>query len=226
MGLFFGILIHLSIVVLVVGTAVRIYTYASTPAPLRIPLTPAPMTTAGVVLRQLKEVLLFRTLFKSSRWTWLFGWLFHVSLGLVILRHIRYAFDTLPQWATMLDPVYPYASIVMIIALMGLWARRLFVDRVRYISAVSDHLMLILLLLIGISGVLMKSVGERDLVAFKHYLVSLFTTSWLPLNVDFWLLLHLSLVLLLMLIFPFSKLLHAPGVFFAPSRYQSDKQGN
>jgi len=33
---------------------------------------------------------------------------------------------------------------------------------------------------------------------------------------------HLGLVASLMIIFPFSKLLHAPGVFFSPSRNQSD----
>ena len=33
---------------------------------------------------------------------------------------------------------------------------------------------------------------------------------------------HLALVALLMLIFPFSKLLHAPGVFFSPTRNQVD----
>ena len=36
----------------------------------------------------------------------------------------------------------------MILGLVGLWARRFLVDRVRYISAPSDHLMLLLLLLI------------------------------------------------------------------------------
>ena len=39
---------------------------------------------------------------------------------------------------------------------------------------------------------------------------------------DFILLLHLSLVLLLMIIFPYSKLLHAPGLFFSPTRNQPD----
>jgi nitrate reductase gamma subunit len=36
------------------------------------------------------------------------------------------------------------------------------------------------------------------------------------------LLLHLALVAVLMIIFPLSKLLHAPGVFFSPSRNQVD----
>jgi nitrate reductase gamma subunit len=35
-------------------------------------------------------------------------------------------------------------------------------------------------------------------------------------------LVHLSLVLILMFIFPVSKLLHAPGVFFSPGRNQVD----
>ncbi|MBX2823199.1 MAG: nitrate reductase, partial [Gammaproteobacteria bacterium] len=34
--------------------------------------------------------------------------------------------------------------------------------------------------------------------------------------------LHLLLVVILLLIFPFSKLLHAPGLFFSPGRNQID----
>jgi nitrate reductase gamma subunit len=43
-----------------------------------------------------------------------------------------------------------------------------------------------------------------------------------PLPADPLLLLHLLLVAALMIIFPFSKLLHAPGLFFSPSRNQAD----
>jgi hypothetical protein len=46
--------------------------------------------------------------------------------------------------------------------------------------------------------------------------------NWQPLPADPVLLVHLSLVLILMFIFPVSKLLHAPGVFFSPSRNQVD----
>jgi len=33
---------------------------------------------------------------------------------------------------------------------------------------------------------------------------------------------HLGLVAALMIVFPLSKLLHAPGVFFSPTRNQAD----
>jgi nitrate reductase gamma subunit len=36
------------------------------------------------------------------------------------------------------------------------------------------------------------------------------------------LMIHLGLVITLMIIFPLSKLLHAPGVFFSPTRNQVD----
>ncbi len=43
-----------------------------------------------------------------------------------------------------------------------------------------------------------------------------------PLPADPLLAVHLGLVALLMIVFPFSKLLHAPGIFFSPTRYQND----
>ena len=36
------------------------------------------------------------------------------------------------------------------------------------------------------------------------------------------LLVHLALVALLMIVFPISKLMHAPGLFFSPTRNQAD----
>jgi nitrate reductase gamma subunit len=46
--------------------------------------------------------------------------------------------------------------------------------------------------------------------------------DWQPLPTHLGLLVHLFLVILLIAIFPYSKLLHAPGVFFSPGRNQAD----
>ena len=48
------------------------------------------------------------------------------------------------------------------------------------------------------------------------------SNSLTPMPSDLILIVHLSLVILLMIIFPFSKLLHAPGIFFSPTRNQVD----
>ncbi len=223
----FAVLFYAATVLLVIGLARRISLYWKTPAPLKIPTTPAPVTQGGVVLRMFREVVFFESLFKSTKWTWLFGWLFHIALFAVLFRHLRYftEIEWLMGLVTFVSPLVKYLAFAMIIGLLGLWARRLFVDRVRYISAPSDHLMLILLLLIGISGAMTTFVAHTDVVAVKGFFRALmyFNFSEMPnLPADPFMVVHLFLVALLMIIFPISKLLHAPGVFFSPTRNQID----
>ncbi len=216
-GLFYG-----ATVVLVAGVALRIYGYARTPAPLKIPTTPAPTTATGVALRMAREVVFFESLFKASLWTWLFGWLFHAALALVLVRHLRYFVQPAPAWLEYLQPFGVYAGFAMVAGLAGLWVRRLAVDRVRYISTPSDHLMLALLVLIGASGLAMKYVAHTDIVAVKAFFLGLLAFEVRDLPADPALLIHLTLVAALAIVFPFSKLLHAPGLFFSPSRNQRD----
>jgi nitrate reductase gamma subunit len=122
----------------------------------------------------------------------------------------------------LVQPFGIYGGMAMVAGLAGLWARRLLVDRVRYITGPSDHLMLGLLVLIGLTGLGMTFVFHVDVVAVKQFFRGLLSFNLSPLPADPLLLLHLLLVAGLMIVFPFSKLLHAPGLFFSPSRNQVD----
>ena len=208
--------------ILVAGLAIKIAQYARTPVPLKIPTTPAPVTRVGVAGRLVREVVLFESLFKASKWTWLFGWIFHAALLVVLVGHLRYF--TEPVWSpiALVQGIVPYAGIAMIAGLAGLWARRFLVDRVRYISTPSDHLMLALLVAIGGTGVAMRFGIHTDIVALKAFALGLVRFDWQPIPSDAVLLLHLGLVAALMAVLPFSKLLHAPGLFFSPTRNQAD----
>ncbi|MCR4297315.1 MAG: respiratory nitrate reductase subunit gamma, partial [Gallionella sp.] len=195
---------------------------ARTPAPLKIPTTPAPITKAGVVLHMAREVVLFESLFKANLWTWSMGWLFHASLALVLLRHLRYFTEPVWDWVAFIQPFGVYAGLTMLLGLCGLWVRRLFVERIRYISTPSDHLMLALFIGIAASGLSMKFVAHTDVIAVKSFFLGWMQFSVQPLPADAPLYLHLIMVASLLVIFPVSKLLHAPGVFFSPSRNQTD----
>ncbi len=219
---FYTGLFYFAALVLIGGVAYRIYEYSRTPAPLKIPTTPAPTTHAGVAYRMAREGVLFESLFKSTKWIWIFGYLFHFGLLLVLLRHIRYFQEPVWFWVEFIQPFGKYASFMMVAGLAGLWARRFLVDRVRYISTPSDHLMLALLVGIGLSGMLMTFVAHTDIVALKAFILGLMVFEWQPVPTDVVLLAHLAMVALLMIIFPVSKLLHAPGIFFSPSRNQAD----
>jgi nitrate reductase gamma subunit len=218
----YTLLFYLATVLLVAGLARKIYIYASTPSPLKIPTTPAPITRTGVTFRMFREVVFFESLFKSTKWTWLFGWVFHAAMLVVLLRHLRYFTDPVWWWVDLIQPFGIYAGFGMLVGLLGLLARRIFVDRVRYISAPSDYLMLLLLLGIAGSGLLMKYVAHTDIVGVKAFFLGLMTFNMQPIPDNLVLLAHLAMVAVLMIIFPISKLLHAPGVFFSPTRHMVD----
>lgn len=218
----YAILFYAATLLLIAGVVHKIIIYSKTPAPLKIPTTPAPLTKSGVAWRITKEVTVFQSLFKSNKWIWLFGWVFHVALALVLMRHLRYFQEPVWTIVQLIQPFGKYAGFAMIAGLAGLWARRFLVDRVRYITSLSDHLMLALLIAIGLSGLAIKYLAHTDIVALKAYMLGLMRFDLQPLPADTFVLIHLSLVIILMVVFPISKLLHAPGLFFMPSRNQVD----
>jgi len=218
----FAILFYFATLVFIVGLISRISVYTRTPAPLKIPTTPAPITTGGVVIRMMREVVLFESLFKANLWTWGLGWLFHASLALVLLRHLRYFTEPVWVWVAFVQPFGMYAGITMLLGVAGLWARRIFVERIRYISTPSDHLMLALFMVIAVSGLVMSFVEHTDVIAVKGFMLGLMYLDWQTLPSDIGIYIHLFMVAILMMIFPISKLLHAPGLFFSPSRNQAD----
>nr|VFK57887.1 MAG: Nitrate reductase gamma subunit [Candidatus Kentron sp. UNK]VFK69707.1 MAG: Nitrate reductase gamma subunit [Candidatus Kentron sp. UNK] len=215
--------------IFVVGLFYRIFEYVKVPAPLKIPTTPAPLSRNGVILRFFWDVVFFRSLFRSAKWVWLFGLIFHLSLLLILIRHLRYFIDPVWTWVGLIQPFGIYASFAMLIGLLALWGRRLFVERIRYVSAFSDHFLIVLLVAIAASGLVMKYVVHTDIAMLKEFILGMMHFDWHPLpgtqpgeTVNFALLLHLSLVVILMIIFPFSKLVHGLGLFFCPTRNQVD----
>lgn len=218
-----AIALYAAAAVAAVGLALRVIRYLRTPMPWRIPTMPAPTTRTGACLRVLREVVLFESLFKASPATWLPGWIFHAALLVVLLAHLRFFLDPPPAPVIFVLSWLRPASLALIAALVVLALRRVCIDRVRYISAPSDHLMLLLLLCIAGSGLLMGTVWPVDLYAIREFSLGLTRPSLPPLPGDPVLVMHLGLAALLLLVFPFSKLLHVPGVLLTPTRQQRDR---
>ena len=220
--MFFAVLFYAATAILAGGLAYKVARYARTPAPLKIPTMPAPLTRGGVAFRLAREVALFESLFKANKWLWIFAVAFHLGLLLALLRHLRYF--TEPVWpvVALIQPLGVYGGLAMLLGLAALLLRRLVLARVRYITAPSDLLMLALLLGIGMTGMAMKNAAHTDIIAVKAFFLGLMRLDIRALPADPLLYAHLGLAALLMIVFPFSKLLHAPGVFFSPTRNQTD----
>ena len=226
LSIFFAVLCYACFGVFAAAFLAKIYGYAATPSPLKIPTTPAPVTPVGAAARVAGEVLFFVSLFKGNKWTWAGGYLFHLALAAVLLRHLRYFLDPVP--APVAFMTYPglepgvWAGVVMVIALGYLFVRRLWVDRVKYITLFADYFALALIGLIGLSGILMKFFFRTDVEAVKEFTMGLVTFHPANIPADPMFIIHLLLVMTLLVYFPFSKLMHLGGVFFSPTRTQAD----
>jgi nitrate reductase gamma subunit len=204
----------------------------------------SPYTTLGVIGRMALEVLLFRSLFRntkaelingpkvvfgSAKWLWLFGIIFHYSFLTVLVRHMRFFIDPVPVPIELLSSVDGFFQMAVPtlflsdLALLGavtfLFFRRVVLPQVRYISLPADYFPLFLILAIAVSGVLMRNVWKVDLLTIKQLAMGwLGGPMTIPGEIGAIFYVHLFLVCTLMAYFPFSKLMHAGGVFLSPTR--------
>jgi nitrate reductase gamma subunit len=203
-----------------------------------------PRSTWDVAVRMILEILFFRSLFRNSRaqqvqdrrlvyggsrWLWLISLLFHWSLFFILVRHLRFFTEPiLPPalWVSGLDGVFQLAlptlfitDFIVLITLTCLFIRRIAFSQWRYLSLASDYLALLLIAAVVISGVLMRSVFKADLLAVKQLALSMlmFQPS-LPAGISLPFSIHLVLACSLIAYFPFSKMMHAPGILFSPTR--------
>ena len=204
-----------------------------------------PSGSAGVIGRMLLEVLFFRSLFRNhvveimpdkgkvnylgSKYLWAGAMAFHWAMLIVVLRHFRFFVEPVPLWVEKLQAVdgffqvgvpVIYATTVLFVAAGGyLLLRRLADAKVRYISLPSDYFALYLLLGIGLSGIWMRHVEKVDIVQVKAAIAGWTSLQpVVPAEVGVMYFVHVSLVSVLLIYFPFSKLLHMPGVFLSPTR--------
>jgi nitrate reductase gamma subunit len=204
----------------IIGLLWRLFGYLRTPMPWPEAITPAPTTEGGALARVLGDVLIFPNLFKADKALWVGAWVFHVALAAILFRHLRYFTYPVPGLVLYMETVALFFGYVFGAAALYLFWRRLALPRTLYISNVPDYFALLLLGLIAGSGILVSYWAHVYIVDVKAFILGLLTLHPVapPLHPLF--LTHYSLVLLLLLYFPFSKLLHAGGIFFSPSRNQ------
>ncbi len=258
-ALFGIIIPYLAVVIFIAGFIYRVVDWARSPVPFRIPTTGGqhkglpyfkqatidnPSTKGGVFLRMLLEIVLFRSLFRNTKMRvkegdkiyygqelslWLFALAFHLAFATVLIRHLRFFMEPVPQWLQILEsadgflqiwlPQIMLSGLVLLAAVTLLFLRRVLLPQVRYISLASDYFPLILIFGIAFTGVLMRYVLKVDVVGAKTLafgLVSFHPT--IPEGIGAIFYIHLFFVSTLLAYFPFSKLMHLGGIFMSPTR--------
>jgi len=147
----------------------------------------------------------------------------------ILVRHVRLFAEPVPDWILAVGwmdgffqvglPVIYATDAVIVAALTYLFFRRVVSPRLRYISLAGDYFPLLLLLGVVVSGILMRYFLKVDIVAVKELTVGLLSFKpVVPEGIGSVFYVHLFLVSTLLAYFPFSKLVHAAGVFLSPTR--------
>ncbi|MGE4298426.1 MAG: sulfate reduction electron transfer complex DsrMKJOP subunit DsrM [Desulfovibrionaceae bacterium] len=167
--------------------------------------------------------------YSSSKWLWLFAILFHYSFLTVFIRHFRFFLEPVPvciQIVEFLDGIMQIgvprlfqSGVILAVAAALLLMRRIFDNKVRYISLLNDYFPLFLILGISLTGIWMRYFTKTDIASVKALTMSLVTLNpAIPEGVAPIFFLHIFLVSVLLIYFPFSKLMHMGGVFLSPTR--------
>ncbi|MEW6440611.1 MAG: respiratory nitrate reductase subunit gamma [bacterium] len=193
----------------------------------KLTLFPSGGSTAGAWKRIFREIFVFESLFKSNRGLWGGTWVFHAGLLLVLAGHarlvaefprLRSAFGVATDQADALGQWIGGGAGILVLA-MGcyLLARRLVIRSVREISGREDYLVLGVLLAVIVSGDALRFMPGSDLAETRAFLRGLFLLQPVTAPSHLLFLIHFLLAQALLIIVPFSKFMHIPGVFFTKS---------
>ena len=213
----FGVVLpYVAVVTFFLGVIWRMVYWAKSPVPFSIPTTggqeksldfikhekwDCPNTKFGVVVRMFLEVCFFRSLFRNTAAD--VREFDPVTKG---PRTIYYS----SKWLWFFALLFHYCFLL---------ARRLFNQRLRYISLMNDYFPLFLILGVVLSGICMRYFDKTDIAQVKVFIMGLVHFSPVaPDGISPLFFMHLAFVSVLLLYFPFSKLMHMPGVFFSPTR--------
>ncbi len=217
------VLPYIAAAVFVIGMCRQIITWLRVPVPFPLTLLPADSTNIGRITAICRENLFFDSLRRGDKWLWLWALLLHISLAFIIIGHIAGIYYLAKQFTLVGLSDEASASLsawlgtifgaVFFVALLVLFYRRMTIPEVKRLSDPADYFDLGLLSAIAVTGMYMRLVSDVDLTAVRVYMAGLFTLHSVPLPQHWVFISHFTLVNILLLYFPFSKLIHLAGSF-------------
>lgn len=166
--------------------------------------------SSGMIAEMLLDIVFFRRLIKTNKILWAASWTFHISLLLVILRHLRYFMYPVPDFVMSMQTTGIAAGYVLPVSLLIILIIRAAGNRDRYLS-LYNFFLLAMLLLTGMTGILLKLFYRTGLLDIKAFMMGIVTfhPDAVPDSLLFFV--HYVLVLILIPALPF-HLIAAPVI--------------
>jgi nitrate reductase gamma subunit len=212
------VILYIAFSLFLIGITIRILRIATMPVHVRWELYPMPEGVVGKIRVMMSEVLLLRGLYEHHRRLWLWSWLFHASLYLLIGLAVLSLVASLT--------VHVRSSITLLIAILSvpvfacgtagtgaLIAARLLSRRIRHYTSFADLFNLGLLFAIFLTGlmhVLVQPAAAGIMIGQSGNLLRQNPAPALhPVGAA-----HLCLIAFFAAYFPFTQMAHAVLKYF------------
>ena len=222
-----GIMVYVAVAIFIFGMAYQVYQWLRAPKTrIKTGVFPKPRSAAARWIRVGTDSFTFPQVVKVDRWTWVFTILFHFALLGALVGHLRLVHEFTPL-LNMLGPkgMDQFAlwsgglmGIILLVALIYYLFHRL-KSPYKEISVPEDFILLFLLILVVAMGDHMRFLGKIHAADYRIYLQNLLAfepafpkvladspTKWALVS-------HILFANLLIIYFPFSKLVHVIATF-------------
>ena len=225
--IFYYLTPYIALFVFVAGIVYQLARWRQqSPVPANLSLFPRPRGRLARVADTLLDMFTLKGLFKVNKPLWIGGFVMHFGLLLLVLGHVRaftdyYFLWDLLRWGEEQQHQFSVvagsiAGFLFMFPLFYLLARR-FSGPLKWLSNPEDYLVLGLLIMIAVTGNHMRFVVDPDTHEVRHFLQGLFRLNWqtAPVSAGISFVYHFAFVQILMVYFPFSKLMHTIGGLFS-----------
>jgi len=223
------VLPYITVTIFTLGVLYRLGRWAGARRVHNINLSPWVPDSGQMTVRIGTEAFLFRSLWIFDKGLWVGAIAMHLALLNIIGGHIvgfgflgeQFAYIpgiTVEMSKAASDMLGKIFGIILFVALAYLLLRRLTIPAVKQVNRTSDIFWLVFLLaLVGI-GNLMRFVYEfympyEHIYAYMAHLFTFQSVMGLPALDNYFFLAHFLLVQIMLILLPFSKLLHLFGMF-------------
>lgn len=222
-----GILVYVAVAIFLVGSIYRVVQWRrAAKSPVKQGMFPRTRNPAVRALKLGKDSFIFPQVFDTDRWMWFFVIGMHLAGIGLFFGHLRLLFEFTPLYNALgPDGMENLANLVggtigvfLFLAFIYFLFRR-FKSPYRELSVPEDYLLVVLILAIILLGDHLRFTKPFALQDYRAYISSLlhfkpaFVTT-IAFSAQKWVLdAHVLTANLLLIYFPFSKLVHAMGGF-------------
>lgn len=179
---------------------------------------PALRAPAGA-LRTAFDILFLGRLMRVNDVLWLGEWVFHVSFLLVVLGHLRFMMEPVPGFILWMQGLGRVSGYILPASIAYIFFMKLSSEQARYLRGYNFFL-LMLVLLVSVSGFLMRFLYRADLIGIKGFVLGILTFTPRPLPGSGLFVFHFLAALLLLVSLP-SHIFTAPFVMAEAGRRET-----